>query len=96
MCDTTERQANNAILSNWTEGGNMGAHADVGIPAGQGRRMMTDLNVCGLFRIDKNIPLLFAPITLEDDLADGVDIFWPSAAAVQGDAAKPAVTRSQS
>jgi hypothetical protein len=96
-CDTKERQTNDAILNYWdATGGDVGPRANVGIPAGGGRRIMCDLRFFGLFRSnDKYIPLLHAPLVIELWLADGADAFYPPSPAIAGDPAQPEIARSQ-
>jgi hypothetical protein len=96
-CDTKERQTNDAILNYWDEdGGDVGPRANVGIPAGAGRRILCDLRFFGLFRSnDKYIPLVRAPLVIELWLADGADAFYPNSAAIAGEGRAPEVVRSQ-
>jgi len=51
---------------------------------GESRRILTDLNIIGLFRLDKHLSLHWAPITLKLELADGIDAFEGSEAAAVG------------
>ena len=94
LCEPKERQENEKLLSNWTEGD---AHdrSDVGIPPGYGRRVYTDLRILGIFRIAKHLPISHMSITIEFELADGAEAFYSPMAAV-ADPALPAVAHSQS
>lgn len=65
MFDTKERQDANKAESFW----------DTKIDAGTSRRMMTPLDIFGLFRAnDKHISLYWAPITIELSLAPAADV----------------------